>query len=327
MTVLVRKFSRSGAQDIGSALTKRKAVVFVRHSAVLRLMIATLLTGCLMTSAVVASTWTNVNSNDDWNDLLNWGAGDFTGGVGVIPDQAGSVGVAVGAVPLTISQSGLNSLYMIVNNQVDITGGDLVYTGDGLWGSGIGAAGGGDPDPDVDPPMLGSATINQTGGTLTQTGGGAGFLVGHNRSATYNISGGTVIVEAGAPGLIVDFAYPEVGSSSNPSELNISGNGVVDIWGPRFALGPQGTLNITDDGLLIWRDHTLVDLAGTITYDAFPEGANGPRPVLDPGSVLNARALQVGPDVFLVAVPDVIPEPAGIVLLAIAGMTLVARRR
>ena len=206
---------------------------------------------------------------------------------------------------------------------VDITGGDLVYTGDGLWGSGIAGASTGDPDPGADPPVLGSATINQTGGTITQTGGGAGFLVGHNRPATYNISDGTVIVQDTAPGLIVDFFYEEVGSSSDPSELNISGNGLVDIQGPRFAIGPQGTLNITGNGKLIWRNHTVDDLAGTITFENFPDGANGPRPVIDPTGVLNARAIQVGDDVHLVAVP----EPAGILLLAIAGMALAARRQ
>jgi len=321
MTGLVRKSYRSRAHDIRSARTRGGAVVLMRPRAVLRLTMAALLTGCLLTSTAVASTWTNLAANGDWNDPLNWGAGDFTGGVGVIPDQAGSIGVSVGAVPLTINQSGLSSLYMIINGEVDITGGDLVYTGDGLWGSGISdGAGGGDPDPDGDPAVLGSATVNQTGGTITQTGGGAGFLVGHNRAATYNISGGSVIVEETGQALMVDWTVD--GTVSTPSVLNISGDGVVDVHA-RFAIGPQGAVNISDNGVLIWRNHMVADLGGTIAWEHLGEPSNAPVPVRAPGGILSARAIQVGPDVHLLAVP----EPAGIVLLAIAGITLAARRR
>ena len=271
--------------------------------------IATLLVLVLFPSPSAASTWTNILGDGNWNDGLNWGGGDFTGGPGAVPDQAGSIGAAVGAVPLTINQSGLTALYMIVNNQVDITGGDLVYTGDGLWGSGIGGGSGGDPDPDDpddpdDPVVLGMATVNQTGGTLTQTGGGAGFLVGHNRPAEYNISGGSIVVQETSPGLFVDFAYPAVGSSSDPSVLNVSGDAVVDVFGPRLGIGPQGTLNVTGNGRVIWRNHSVADLDGDITFENFPEPDNGPRPVIDPTGVLNARAIQVGPDVHLVAVPE-----------------------
>ena len=282
---------------------------------------ATLLGLARLQAPSEASTWTNILGDGDWTNGLNWGGGDFTGGPGAAPDQAWSTGAAVGDVPFTFNQAGSTSLYMIVNNVVDIIGGDLVYTGDGLWGSGIGGASLGDPDPDNG--VFGQATINQTGGTLTQTGGGAGFLVGHNRPATYNISGGSVIVEAGSPGLVVDFAYAEVGSQSEPSVLNVSGDAVIDIHGPRFGIGPQGTVNVTENGVIIWRNHVVADLDGTITYDTFPEPANEPRPVIDPTGVLNARAIQVGPDVHLV----VVPEPSGMLLLTAAGLMLACRVR
>lgn len=275
--------------------------------------IAAALVATTLLSTSQGSTWTNLLADGDWNNGLNWGGGDFTGGPGAVPTQAGSVGVGVGAVPLTINQAGLTSLYMIVNNQVNITGGDLTYTGDGLWGSGIGGGSGG----------VGMATVNQTGGTLRQTGGGAGFLIGHNRPATYNISGGSIVVGPDGQSLIVDFFYPAVGSSSDPSVLNISGNGLVDVQAPRFALGPQATLNITGSGKLIWRNHTVADLAGTITFDGFPAPDNGPRPVIDPTAVFNARAIQVGPDVHLVPVP----EPTGIFLAAIAALAVAAGSR
>lgn len=273
--------------------------------------IAAALVATTLLSTSQASTWTNLLADGDWNNGLNWGGGDFTGGPGAVPTQAGSVGAAVGAAPLTINQAGLTSLYMIVNNQVNITGGDLTYTGDGLWGSAIGGAGGG----------VGMATVNQTGGTVTQTGGGAGFLVGHNRPGTYNISAGSVVVQPGAPGLIVDFDL--LSTPSTASVLNISGNGLVDVQAERFRLGPMGTLNITGNGKLIWRNRTLADLAGTIAYPGFPAGSNEPRPVIEPTAVLNARAIQVGPDVHLVPVP----EPTGIFLAAIVALAAVATSR
>ena len=44
-------------------------------------------------------------------------------------------------------------------------------------------------------------TVTHTGGSLTQDGGGAGLLVGHNAVGTYNISGGNLLVTGSAPNL------------------------------------------------------------------------------------------------------------------------------
>jgi hypothetical protein len=252
-------------------------------------------------SRATASTWLNTAADDDWNNTANWGGGDFTGGAGVVPTQAGNVGVAVRTAPLTLNQSGLTSLYMIVNGPVNVLGGDLVYTGDGLWGSAIGGAAGGS-----------GAVINQSGGTITQTGGGAGFLIGHNVGATYTMTGGSLIVQAGAPSLTIDWVHD--GTVSAPSTLNIGGNAVVDV-ASEFLMGPQGTLNVTDDGLLIWRNRTLADLAGNSVI------GNGPR--LNPSANFNARAIQVGQDVHFVRVP----EPAGILLMAMALFGVVVARQ
>jgi hypothetical protein len=123
--------------------------------------------------------------------------------------------------------------------------------------------------------------------------------------------------------LIVDFDFLDI--ASKPSVLNISGNGLVDVQAGGFRLGPMGTLNITDNGKLIWRNKSLADLNGTIVLPGFPEGSNEPRPVLAEGSILNARAIQVGPDVHFVRVP----EPNGIWLatLGVLAATVDMRRR
>jgi hypothetical protein len=121
--------------------------------------------------------------------------------------------------------------------------------------------------------------------------------------------------------LIVDFDFLDI--ASKPSVLNISGNGLVDVQAAGFRLGPMGTLNITDNGKLIWRNKSLADLNGTIVFPGFPAGSNEPRPVLAEGSILNARAIQVGPDVHLVPVP----EPTGIWLAIVAVLTATADMR
>ena len=259
--------------------------------------VAMLLLG--VTAPSGASTWTNADADDDWNNPNNWGGGDFTGGPGVVPTQGGNIGAAIGAAPLEINQAGLTSLYLIVNNQVDITGGDLIYTGDGLLGSDLGGGAGG----------VGMATINQTGGTITQTGGGSGFLVGHSLSADYSISGGSVVVQNTAPSLSVDWTLD--GTASAASSLNISGTGVVDVQADNLHFGPASTLNITDDGVLIWRNKTVADISLPLSGGVF-DGV----PVIDPSATINARVIQVGNDVHFV----VVPEPAALSLCGLAAV-------
>ena len=236
-------------------------------------------------STTHASTWTNATGDDDWFNPDNWGGGDMTGGPGEVPDVTRSNGCFVGPVPLNFNSVGATSMYMIANNEVTISGGDLTYTGDGLWGCDFGDG-------------LGYCRATQTGGTVTQTGGGAGFLIGHNlgdanNPSTYSISGGQLITERGCTSLTIDFLHD--GNPSNMAELNISGDAVVDVRGILgLVMGPQGTLNVSGGGRLIWRDHTLEDLEGDIDFLTY----SGPR--IDPNAVINALAIQVGEDVHFI---------------------------
>ena len=119
--------------------------------------------------------------------------------------------------------------------------------------------------------------------------------------ATWDISGGSITVEGTAPRLQIDWNNGAPGS-----ELNISGTGLVDLT-TGFVLGSGGTLNVSDAGLLIWRNSTLADAA-------------------ELGGTINATASQVGNDVHFTSV---VPEPVTIVLagLAFVGLAGVARRR
>lgn len=270
---------------------------------------AVALVGLARGDRAAASTWTNGAGDNNWNNTANWGGGDFSGGAGIVPSTAGGIGAAVGAVPLTINQAGLTAQYMIVNNAVNITGGDFTYVGDGLWGSSIGGGAGG----------IGMATITQTAGTVTQTGGGAGFLIGHNLPTTYSISGGSVVVQSTTPSLSVDWTID--GTASTPSSLNISGNGVVDVQAERLHIGPQGDLNVTGNGKLIWRNHVVADVFSTLSGGNF-EGA----PVLHPGTgaqrTINSMPIQVGSDVHFVPGTTVVQNQVLMVNTSTGQMTL-----
>ena len=283
---------------------------------------ATFIVGVLFLAPTSASTWTNASLNGDWNDAGNWGDGnDFTGGVGEVPalpaapPAGGDIGAAVGAAPLNFNQTGARALYMIANNFVNIQGGDLTYWGDGLWGSNIGGAASG----------IGFATINHSAGDVTHLANpSAGFLIGHNVDATYRITGGTVNVDCTDCMLAVDFdSGPDgfdgdggFGVPSNVSELNIGGDAVVTVNG-NLHIGAQGTLNVVDNGLLIWRNRSVSDLDGefdVLGVDTFPV-ISPPDPENGyPGGMINALVLQVGDDVHFVE----IPEPSTPVLLLVA---------
>lgn len=250
-------------------------------------------------STTYASLWTNADGDDNWLNPNNWGDGDFTGEAGVLPDDEFGVGAMFGsAATLYFNQVvDMPSEYMIVSGpSVNILGGDLTYFGDGLWGYFNGTSG-----ADVND----IADVNQTGGIVTQTGGGAGFLIGHNRGCNYKISAGMIHCLETCPSLCVDFDFPKFGVNSKPSSLTISGNAVVDVESPSLHFGANATLNVLENGMLIWRDHTLLDLEGEITINP---GVDSTGPVIDPNAVINADVLQVGPDVFFIAQP-VDPEP------------------
>ena len=226
-------------------------------------------------ASVRAATWNNSQADGDINNAANWG--------GTFPSDATGEGAIVGATPLVINQVFSNggdnrSQYLItgVGGMTVAAGGSFTYLGDGLLGSTVGGAGGG------------ASTITHTGGTLTQDGGGAGCLIGHNRVGTYNISGGNLYVQGAAPTLTVDFndsgpADPDADGSS----LNISGTGRVDVeTDVDLVVNAGGTLNVTGDGLLVWHDRTVgVDSPGAGT--------------------INALATQVGSDIHYMAFPPI----------------------
>ena len=251
----------------------------------LKVLIAVVLGIVLFPDKSFASAYLGGGVLNDWTDVNNWGAGDFTGGAGIVPSQAGNVGSAFGDVDFTFGEAApVDSLYLIVGssagNTFTMASGQLTYTGDGLLGTTLSVA-------------TGDADIDHTGGTLIQTGGGAGFLVGHNAGADYSISGGTVDVQATSPSLSVDWTLD--GTASAASSLNISGSGIVDVSAPNLHFGPQATLNVAGSGVLIWRNHTIADVFGTLSGGTF-EGA----PVIDPGATINASVTQVGSDVHFV---------------------------
>ena len=246
--------------------------------------------------SVFGSAWVGGGFPNVWGDPANWGAGDFTGGAGIVPSQAGNVGSAFGDVDFTFGEAApVDSLYLIVGssagNTFTMASGQLTYTGDGLLGTTLSVA-------------TGDADIDHTGGTLIQTGGGAGFLVGHNAGADYSISGGSVVVQSGAPSLTVNFTGG--GGADVASSLNISGTGVVDV-DTDLVINANGTLNVTDSGVLIWRNHVVADVSGANFL-----------------GTINAAVTQVENDVHFT-----VPEPTSFVMLAlgIIGLAGVVRRR
>ena len=238
----------------------------------------------LMASPAMASNYTGNGADAaDWFDAGNWETADAGGTGPGVPSQSGGIGAVFNSgTPYTITAAGTTSAdsqFLVVGgaDALTVTGGDLTYTGDGL----IGTTAFGLP---------GATNVTQTGGSIIQQGGGAGLLIGHNAPAAWDISGGSILVEATSPRLQIDWLDGAPGS-----ELNISGTGLVDLE-LGFVLGAGGTLNVSDSGVLIWRNSTLADVAGL-------------------GGTVNALATEVGPDVHFTA----IPEPSTIVLL---GMTL-----
>jgi len=226
----------------------------------------------------LGATYTGLGANPaDWFDAGNWDGG--------VSPQSGSKGaVFVSSTPYTVTAagtSGADSQFLVVGgpNSLTVEGGEVTYTGDGLIGTTAYSAGG-------------ETNVTQTGGTFIQQGGGVGLLVGHNAGSSWDISGGQIEVQATAPSLTVDWTLD--GSASAASSLNISGTAVVDV-ASRLHFGPQSTLNVTGDGVLIWRDHTVADVFGTLSGGDF-EGV----PVIDDGATINAEPTQVGPDVHFV---------------------------
>ena len=248
-------------------------------------------------STTHASLWINADGDDDWWNPNNWGGPAWTGGPGVLPDDDFTVGAIIaGAAVLNFNQVvDLPSEFLVVSGpSLNIMGGSLTYFGDGLYGIFSGAA-------DVNAP----AEVNQTGGILTQTGGGAGFLIGHNRGCDYYISGGMIHCWETCPSLCVDFDFPAFGVTSKPSSLTISGNSVVDVESPSLHFGANATLNVLENGMLIWRDHTILDLLGEVTISPAVDSTG---PVIDPNAVINAQILQLGPDVVFIAPPEPCPD-------------------
>lgn len=250
----------------------------------------------LCVSTTNASIWTNGSGDGDWFNPDNWPA--FITGPGV--PSLGAVGAYIDAgADMDFNYTGAEALYLIVGGTsgFSVSGGDLTYFGDGLLG------------------FVGPTVINHTGGTVTQTGGGAGALFGHGASLTYNISGGSFTATNTCPGFVIDWTLD--GSASAASELTISGDAVVDV-DTLLHLGPAATLNVLDDGKLIWRNHVIADLNGNL-----PEAYFGGPSVISATAVLNALAVQVGDDVHFVA----IPEPASIALLGLGGLLIRRKQR
>lgn len=217
---------------------------------------------------VSAATWDNSVGDNNINNAANWG--------GTFPNDASGEGAVVTATPLVINQAfnngGDNRSEYLVAGTGGITieaGGELTYFGDGLLGTTAFSAGG-------------ACTITHTGGTLTQDGGGAGCLIGHNSVGTYNISGGNLYVLPTAPTLTISHS-----GGSNGSSLNISGTGLVEVeTGVNLVVNAGGTLNVTGGGLLIWHGRTVgVDSPGA-------------------GTIL-AQATQVGSDIHFTALPPI----------------------
>ncbi len=230
-------------------------------------------------ASVRAATWNNSQADGDINNAANWG--------GTFPSDATGEGAIVGATPLVINQVFNNggdnrSQYLItgVGGMTVAAGGSFTYLGDGLLGSTAGGAGGG------------ASTITHTGGTLTQDGGGAGCLIGHNAVGTYNISGGNLYVlpTLGCPSLTIRHS-----AGSDGSSLNISGTGQVDVEaGVALVVNAGGTLNVTGDGLLVWHDRTVAETA------AFASRVNG-------------QIIQVGSDVHFRATTWTGPTPGTLI--------------
>ncbi len=236
-------------------------------------------------SASAVTRWRNTLADGDINNAANWDAG--------LPSDADGLGIVVDTVPLVLNQAfmngGDNDSEFFVAGTPGVTieaGTSLRYFGDGLFGTSILGVGG-------------ATVVNQTGGSLIQDGGGAGLLISHNADAEWNISGGSIIVETTSPSLTID--HPAGGSQNGV--LNISGTGLVDVES-NFALGPAGTLNVSDSGMLIWRNRTLADVTGL-------------------GGTINAIASEVGSDVHFLA----IPEPTTLVLLGVFAVATIGINR
>lgn len=228
------------------------------------------------------TTWTNGLADGDINKAGNWSAG--------LPSDAANRGALVTTTALVIDKAFNNagdnrSEFLIIGSGgLSITtGASFTYLGDGLLGTTYLGAGAG--------------TITQTGGTLIQDGGGAGFLVGHSAVGTYNISGGNLYVQGVAPTLTINFG-------ASGSSLNISGSGIVDVGSAtNLVVKSGGTLDVTGDGLLIWRNRTLDQAVF--------------------GGTVNASITQVGNDLHFTA----IPEPHAALLGGLGLLALLRRRR
>lgn len=234
-------------------------------------------------NAAAATTWTNALANGNINAAGNWSNG--------LPTIAAANGAQVFTTALVINQVFNNgtdnkAAFLITGTggMTVATGGLFTFSGDGLIGTGA----------------FGNSTITHTGGALIQDAAGAGFLIGHTKVGTYNISGGLLNVTGTSASLTIAFLAGSSGSS-----LNVSGNGLVDIAsGRNLVINNGGTLNVTDGGLLIWRNRTLAET------NSF-------------GGTVNALKTQVGNDVYFTAVP----EPSSIALLGLGGLALILRRR
>lgn len=243
----------------------------------------------MATGASASTVWNNSLADGDINNGANWSAG--------LPSDAAGRGVIVTSTPLTIDQvfanGGDDRSEFFISGSGGTTiaaGGDMTYLGDGLFGTTIASAGG-------------ATVVTHTGGTLTQDGGGAGLLVGHNAVGTYNISGGNLLVTGSAPTLTIDFDGTGA-AAANGSSMTISGTGQVDVeTGVGLVINSGGTLTVLDGGLLVWHDRLVSEavFAGTV----------------------NAIIKQVGSDVHFVAIPTPAALPAGLALLGLAA----ARRR
>jgi hypothetical protein len=129
------------------------------------------------------------------------------------------IGASVNAAnPMSFSAVGANAEFLTVGGggTLGIVGGDLIYNGDGLIGTTV--LGGG----------AGTGVVNQSAGTITQYGGGAGLLVGHNQPGQWNLSAGTLNVRVNT--------WIGHSAGSGGSAMSVSGTGVYNAT---FASGAQ----------------------------------------------------------------------------------------
>lgn len=155
------------------------------------------------TNSVHAAVWIGPITADTtgWNNSANWSGG--------VPNDAGGIGASIGAAPMNFSAVGANAEFLTVGGAggLSIQGGDLIYNGDGLIGTTAFTNGAG--------------VVNQSAGTITQYGGGAGLLIGHNLPGEWNLSGGTLNVR-------VNTIIGHSAGSSN-SKLSVTDTGVLNV--------------------------------------------------------------------------------------------------